>query len=589
MAVRVRFAPSPTGDLHLGGLRTALYNYLFAKRHGGKVLLRIEDTDQNRLVPGSETRLLSDLKRCGITFDEGPGDVIGGGPFGPYRQSDRQAEGMYKTWSDALVKESMAYPCFCSKQRLEDMRESARSAGHGSLAYDRACRDIDPREARARIADGEEHVIRFKCPTDNDETTVEDLVHGKIGFKHKSLDDHILVKADGWPTYHLANVVDDQSMEISHVLRGDEWLPSVAKHQLLHERLCELKGYSSMKHAVIPQFAHLPLIQREDGRKLSKRHDNVFVSTYLDQEGYLPEALTNFVAMLGWRHYSQADMERNDRIIDHEQPPGDDDLQHVDVMSMVEMEAKFDIRAVTKHPATFARYKLDFLNRVHMIKLCTRIMASSNAVSSEESLMLRSQASELATMVRNGVESQLPPGMLADVDEDSRKETYTLRCLDIVKERIHRPQEAVVFAPFLWTGPLWMYDYDDGTKNSHSESSMIFPHPKDDCRKWWNELCSKIEGGDAILRSVLEQHVATLRAMPVNDCTVDASVVHNQLITPALKLLRNKKGPAMQSLRLAVSGSRKGPGVPDLVAVLGPGRVAHRIEAFLGWLDGTPA
>ena len=312
--VRVRFAPSPTGPLHMGGVRTALYNYLFAKHHGGDFILRIEDTDQNRFVPGAEAYIIEALSWCGIHPNEGVG--FGDGPYAPYRQSDRKP--MYRQYAEQLVNAGHAYYAFDTSEELEEMRKRIEAAG-GSSSYNAITRQnmknsltLSEDEVKNRIAAGETYVIRMKIPR-NEEIRVKDLIRGWVVVHSGQMDDKVLFKSDGMPTYHLANVVDDYTMKITHVIRGEEWLPSAPLHVLLYRSL----GWES----VMPEFAHLPLLLRPDGNgKLSKRDGDrlgfpVFPisGSLLDtktnkpesfsgyrEAGYFPDAFINMLALLGW-------------------------------------------------------------------------------------------------------------------------------------------------------------------------------------------------------------------------------------------------------------------------------------------------
>ncbi|WP_321369434.1 glutamate--tRNA ligase [uncultured Draconibacterium sp.] len=308
--VRVRFAPSPTGPLHMGGVRTALFNYLFAKKHGGEFILRIEDTDQTRFVPGAENYITESLNWCGLTPVEGPGI---GGDFGPYRQSERKE--LYKKYADQLVESGWAYYAFDTPEEIDALRKEAE-ANKETFSYGIGTRDnlnnslkLSAEEVQQKIAAGEAYVIRFKMPADTD-VSEDDLIRGNVTFNTtKSLDDKVLFKSDGMPTYHLANVVDDHLMEISHVIRGEEWLPSMPLHVLLYKAL----GWEETK----PRFAHLPLILKPVGKgKLSKRDGDklgfpVFPLLWTDpktgnisrgyrEDGYFPEAFINLLALLGW-------------------------------------------------------------------------------------------------------------------------------------------------------------------------------------------------------------------------------------------------------------------------------------------------
>ena len=325
MSVKVRFAPSPTGYLHVGGLRTALYNYLYAKKQNGKIVLRIEDTDQSRKVEGAVENLISSFKNMGIEFDEGPES---GGDFGPYHQSQRLD--IYKKHIEKLIENKSAYPCFCSSERLSEMRE-IQSKNKQTIKYDRHCLNLSESEVDKRLND-EDYVVRLKIP-DVDEVVFYDQVRDKVVIQCSEIDDQVLIKADGFPTYHFANVVDDYLMGITHVLRGEEWLPSTPKHILLYEAF----GWD------LPKFIHLPLLLNPDKSKLSKRQGDVAVEDYLDK-GFLKETLINFVGLLGWH-------------------PKDDR----EIFSIDELEKEFSIKRIQKSGAVFDQEKLLWMNK-HYLK-----------------------------------------------------------------------------------------------------------------------------------------------------------------------------------------------------------------------------
>jgi glutamyl-tRNA synthetase len=309
MSVRVRFAPSPTGPLHIGGLRTALFNYLFAHKHKGTFILRIEDTDQSRYVPGAENYIIESLGWCLMQYDEGP---LKGGPFSPYRQSERKT--IYRQYADQLLQSGNAYIAFDTAEEIEVLRKKEESEGR-TFQYDNSVRNklknslsLGEKETKRLIDNGTSYVIRFKVPPD-EELLINDLIRGEIRFQTSVLDDKVLFKADGLPTYHLANVTDDYLMKITHVIRGEEWLPSLPLHVLLYRAF----GWEKQ----MPLFAHLPLILKPSGQgKLSKRDGDkmgfpVFPLQWTDPEtgeissgyresGYLPEAVVNMLAFLGW-------------------------------------------------------------------------------------------------------------------------------------------------------------------------------------------------------------------------------------------------------------------------------------------------
>jgi len=323
--VRVRFAPSPTGYLHVGGLRTALYNYLFARKHGGKFVLRIEDTDQSRKVEGAVENLIDTLTWIGLDYDEGP---VKDGPFGPYFQSERLS--LYRTHVQELLLNGEAYRCFCTAERLEEARRN-QLAVKESGAYDRTCRDIPPAESDRRAGEGEQHVVRMKVPLDG-EIEFEDVIRGTVIIPTNVLDDQVLIKSDGFPTYHLAVVVDDYRMGITHVIRGEEWLPSTPKHLLLYK-------YFGWR---LPVFAHLPLLLNPDRSKLSKRQGDVAVEDFR-RKGYLKEAMVNFAAFLGWN-------------------PGDER----EVFTMEQLIREFSLERVGKSGAIFNIAKLNWYNQQHL-------------------------------------------------------------------------------------------------------------------------------------------------------------------------------------------------------------------------------
>ncbi len=334
MSVRVRFAPSPTGYVHIGSLRTALYDFLYAKKNKGQYVLRIEDTDRTRLVEDALDNLLEAVAWAGVMHDEGPvkneaGEMVELGEKGPYVQSNRLH--IYKPYVDQLIEQGDAYYCFCSKERLDAVREENKAKGIFS-GYDGHCRDLPLEEAKKRVEAGESHVVRLKLPEDK-EIVIDDMVRGRVVMNTSDSDDQVLLKADGFPTYHMAVIVDDHLMGITHIIRGEEWLPSTPKHIVLYEML----GWE------IPKYAHLPNILNSEKKKLSKRHGDVSVEDF-KKKGYLPEALVNFLALVGWS------------------PEGDQEI-----MTMEEMIEKFSFDRVSKSGGVFDVQKLNWMNN-HYIK-----------------------------------------------------------------------------------------------------------------------------------------------------------------------------------------------------------------------------
>ncbi|MFN4818044.1 MAG: glutamate--tRNA ligase [Ignavibacteria bacterium] len=329
MSVRVRFAPSPTGFLHIGGLRTALYNYLFAKHHGGDCILRIEDTDQTRFVEGAEENIVDICRWAGMEFDESPEK---GGPFGPYRQSERTE--LYQKYASELLQKGMAYRAFDTSEELDAMRERQKNAGIAAK-YDRTVMrseyTLGPDETQRLLDSGADYCIRLKVPVSGD-IRFNDIVRGEVIVNARDVDDQILLKSDGFPTYHLANVVDDHLMQISHVIRGEEWLPSTPKHVLLYQAF----------DWEMPRFAHLPLLLNPDKSKMSKRFGDVFAKSFREK-GFFPDALVNFVALLGWN--PTADRE---------------------IFTMTELIEHFSLEKVNKAGAVFDTKKLEWMNAQYL-------------------------------------------------------------------------------------------------------------------------------------------------------------------------------------------------------------------------------
>jgi glutamyl-tRNA synthetase len=377
MSVRTRFAPSPTGYLHVGGLRTALYAYLFAKQHNGALILRIEDTDQSRKVEGATEKLIEALQWAGVNYDEGPGKD---GGYGPYIQSQRLP--IYHEHVRQLREQGNAYRCFCTAERLEQLRAA------GGTMYDRHCRTIPAEEAEQRAANGEPHVVRMKIP-DEGEIRFHDEVRGDVTIACSTIDDQVLLKTDGFPTYHLAVVVDDRTMAVTHVIRGEEWLPSTPKHILLYRYF----GWET------PKFAHLPLLLNPDKSKLSKRQGDVAVEDYR-AKGYLKEALVNFVAFLGWN-------------------PGDER----EIFSLEQLVKEFTLERVGKAGAVFNIEKLNWMNQQH-IKV--------------------KPETELLPLI-------MP--LLREKGWDSLPEQYLLAVIGLMKERVVVTDEFVTSCPYFYEEP----------------------------------------------------------------------------------------------------------------------------------------
>lgn len=409
--VRVRFAPSPTGFLHIGGLRTALYNYLFARSHkNGKFILRIEDTDQKRTVEGAEKDIYESLEWCGFKIDEGP---LHGGDYGPYRQSERNE--LYKKFTNQLIESGHAYYAFDTEDELNEMRERLQKSGNPSPRYDSITRQsmknsltLPQDEVEKKLNDEEPYVARLKVPR-RETVRFEDEIRGIVSFETKGLDDQVLLKSDGMPTYHLANVVDDHLMEISHVIRGEEWLSSTPKHILLYQYF----GWD------IPVMAHLPLIMSPSGGKLSKRkaeEEGIPVNTknYIANH-YEPEALVNFLAYLGWS-------------------PGDDSEIH----SLDDLSRLFTLDRVSKGGAVFNHKKLIWYNEHYMREKPDHELAA--------------KVKEIAT--ENGI---------PDIDDD-----YLAEVISLMKERVSKIDEFATLGRFFFEDPE---SYDEKALKKWKEDS----------------------------------------------------------------------------------------------------------------------
>jgi len=381
--VRTRFAPSPTGFPHVGNIRTALFAWLFARHHGGSFIVRIEDTDVARKVEGAVEAILDSLRWLGLDWDEGP-EVEG--EYGPYFQSQRLD--LYHQAAERLISQGNAYYCYCSPQRLEEMRRE-QAKRKQPLGYDRQCRDLSPQERSEKEAEGITPVVRFKTPLEG-QTGFTDLIWGEVSFDNSTLDDFVLLKSDGYPTYHLANVVDDHAMAMTHIIRAEEWLSSVPRHVLLYAAL----GFEP------PQFAHLPMILGPDRSKLSKRHGAVSITEY-DERGYLPEAMVSFLALLGWSL--------------------DDKTE---IMSRQELIDSFSLERVSRTAAIFNHDKLLWMNGVFIRKLSYE---------------------DLKQKIMPFLESRLPKEVKRPISQQ-----YVRRIVPLIQERINILAEAAIYADFFF-------------------------------------------------------------------------------------------------------------------------------------------
>ena len=504
--VRVRFAPSPTGALHIGGIRTALYNYLFARRSGGTFILRIEDTDQNRYVPGAEEYILEALRWCGLQPDEGPGI---GGACGPYRQSERKA--MYREYAEMLVSAGHAYYAFDTEEELEAWREQQRVAGNPAPQYDHRMRlgmrnglTMDEAECRRLIDAGEPHVIRLKVDPGQD-IRISDTVRGEVVFRADELDDKVLLKTDGMPTYHMANVVDDRLMGITHVIRGEEWLPSTAHHVLLYRGL----GWEPE----MPVFAHLPLIMRPDGKgKLSKRDGARFGMpvfplswqgateeesfTGFREEGFDPRAVVNFLAFLGWNPGTEQEIFRLDELVE-----------------------AFTPERIHKGGARFDYDKAKWFNQQYL---------------------LHTPDAELAEAIAPRVAES---GWSAEP-------AYLAAVCRMMKERVTFAREIPEEGYYFFTE---VGSYDEATLT-----------------KKWN----------AAIAPAFRELAAAIPAQPAFDAASLEAFAKAWMAERSLG-----PGSVLPLFRLALAGTMKGPGVFEMMEVLGPERSAKRLQKALADFD----
>ncbi len=479
--IRVRFAPSPTGFLHVGGLRTALYNFLFARRQGGKFILRIEDTDQSRKVEGAVENLISTLEWAGIHYDEGPHRD---GGFGPYVQSQRLER--YQQFARQLIDQGNAYYCFCTPERLEEVRQRQISMKLPPM-YDRHCRDLLAEEVTRRQKSGESTVVRMKVPIGG-EMTFDDTIRGHVTIAHKVLDDQVLIKSDGFPTYHLAVVVDDHSMQISHVIRGEEWLSSTPKHILLYKYF----GWE------IPRFAHLPLLLNPDKTKLSKRQGDVAVEDYR-AKGYLKEAIINFVAFLGWN-------------------PGDER----EVFSLEELTKEFSLERVGKSGAVFNIEKLNWINQQQL---------------------RRKSNEELAIEVK---------ALLEEKQIKVSSQEYLLKAIGLMKERVTLTKDFADFGGYFFEDPQ---SYDPAGKE----------------KNWQPETGKQI--------ALFTERLSTLGEFTHQSI--------EQLTKIYAEELGIKTGKIIHATRLALSGRTVGPGLYEMMELLGKETCLRRLRRAVELLSAS--
>ena len=474
--VRVRFAPSPTGYLHVGGARTALYNWLFARHNNGTFILRIEDTDRTRYVPGSVEDIMESLRWLGLEWDEGP-----------YFQSKRIE--LYRKYAYELLQKGMAYKCFCTEERLQKLREEQRKMGL-KPGYDRKCRNLTPEEIKKLEESGKPYVIRLKIPLEG-ETSFDDYLHGKITVKNKELEDLILLKSDGYPTYHLANVVDDHLMGITHVMRADEWIPSTPYHVIMYKAF----GWEP------PIFVHLPVILAPDGKgKLSKRHGAVSVLEFRKM-GFLPEALVNFLALLGWS------------------PGGDREI-----VSLNEMIELFDLKKVGKRGSVFDFNKLYWMNSVYI------------RMKNDE---------ELYNLVLPFYERE---GLIKD---KSHRELVK-KLIPLYKERVKTLEDFPKMSYYFFRDD---FEYDEEGIKKNFSSTEIF--------NYLEKVVEKLESAESFTHEDIEKIIRGV----AEELGIKARVI-------------------IHPIRVALTGKTVGPGLFELMEVLGKEKCIERIKKAIETFRG---
>lgn len=483
--VRVRFAPSPTGYLHVGGARTALFNYLFARHHDGTFVLRIEDTDRNRYREDALTEIFQSLRWLGLEWDEGPET---GGPSGPYFQSERLD--VYQKYVDQLLAEDRAYRCFCTPERLDRVRQEQQknkmSSGSG---YDRHCRNLSDEDLKELMNRKTPHVIRIKLPLEGT-VTFRDMIRGEIEYRNEVLDDLVLMKSDGYPTYHMANVVDDHLMKITHVMRGDEWIASTPRHIHIYDAL----GWSP------PHFAHLPVILAEGGGKLSKRSGAASVMDY-HTEGYLPETLINFLALLGWA-------------------PGDDR----EIMSKEDMIRLFSLEKVSPKSSVFDQKKLQWMNGQY----------------------LRERPSEsIAPPVIQGWEEK---NWISNYSQEDRP--GLLRIIDLLKERAKKIPDIIENAGYFFQDPS---EYEEKPARKHFKRGNLTV---------LGDLIQEIQSAEPFTHDQLEE-------------------IYRQYAEKH----ELSGGKVIHPTRLAISGVSFGPGLFELMEILGKDTVLRRMDTAIRWIQ----
>jgi glutamyl-tRNA synthetase len=513
-SVRVRYAPSPTGYPHIGNIRTALFNWLFARHEGGKFIVRIEDTDQSRKVDGALESILNSLWWLGVDWDEGP-EV--GGDYGPYFQSERRD--LYQKYAQQLLEGGHAYKCYCSAERLDRMRGEMAERKESMRSYDRHCRELNERDRIELEARGTSPVIRFKVPLTG-QTSFHDLVRGDITFNNNELDDLVLLKSDGYPTYHLANIVDDRFMKITHVMRADEWLSSTPRHVLLY-RAFDWEP---------PLFAHLPMILGPDKSKLSKRHGAASLIEYRDM-GYLPEAMMNFLALLGWALDDKTEIFSKEELIGH-----------------------FSIGRISKTAAIFNKDKLDWMNGVYIRNLDVSQVGTKDV---SGSLIV---TTDLIQQLMEFLDKHLPHEVNRPISRE-----YVEQIWPLIRERINTLREAADNFDFFFIDEL-VYDADLLLEKKLTIDTVV-------------------TALEATLQSLTDLAIDWDTTGRDEEKLAGDARLLEEVLRPLATGLGLKAGELFKLLRVAVTGSTAAPPLCQTMAVLGRVRCMKRITAALGKLE----
>lgn len=508
MPVRVRYAPSPTGSPHVGNVRDALFKYLLARNTGGTLILRIEDTDRSRYIPGCEEEIVDSLTWVGIEWDEGP-DV--GGPHAPYRQSERAAAGIYDHWIRVLLESGHAYRAFETPEELAEMR-SFQEANKLPVGYfGGEWRDAAPEKVEAALRAGKPFVIRQRVPR-NIIIAIDDYIRGRIEWDSNTVDDPVLIKADGMPTYHFAAMVDDHLMGITHIMRGEEWISSAPKHALLFDQL----GWER------PIFVHCPVIKGKDGAKLSKRHGDTRCLDFRSA-GYLPEALANFIALIGWS-------------------PGGD----VEIMSMSEMIEAFSLDGLQPSPGVFDLDKLRWMNGV-------AIRALPHGKLADVTIAYSRDPSTYEYWGRHEAEPRVQNALGALRDAADYHHGYVVQALALLQERAQTLAE-------LATGGEFFFVDEPIMEPEAVEKWLTQPHVEE------------------LFTFLLE---AIAQASPDAKTPIEVSRCEAMIRAFAAEKGWEKLGPVVHPVRVALTGKTVGPGLFELMSVLGPERMTHRLERAL--------